>query len=283
MCIITSHEKERPLNKDTNIADNGSMVRSIAVAFKLLDTMVRAGEPMRITEIARQLGEGKAKVHRHLSTLRALGVVEQEKTSEKYRLGWKLFQLGQAAFEQFDIKSVAEPHMVRLRDLTNQSAVLAVPSGGEAMVIASMDNTSDTSLRISAVPGATPPTTASAQGRIVLAYASKDHREQLLASPIPAYNDKSITDIKVIKDRLENIKTRLYETAIEEVMLGFSTIAAPIFDADNKLIGTIGIIGSVQHIANPPNPQQIAHVQSCAATISNVFSSDAYKGIAEPF
>ena len=100
MCIITSHEKERPLNKDTNIADNGSMVRSIAVAFKLLDTMVRAGEPMRITEIARQLGEGKAKVHRHLSTLRALGVVEQEKTSEKYRLGWKLFQLGQAAFEE---------------------------------------------------------------------------------------------------------------------------------------------------------------------------------------
>ncbi|MDG1995236.1 MAG: helix-turn-helix domain-containing protein, partial [Emcibacteraceae bacterium] len=73
---------------------NSSMVRSIAVAFKLLDTMVRAGEPMRITEIARQLNESKAKVHRHLSTLRSLGVVEQEKTSEKYRLGWKLFQLG---------------------------------------------------------------------------------------------------------------------------------------------------------------------------------------------
>ena len=62
---------------------NSSMVRSIAVAFKLLDTMVRAGEPMRITEIARQLNESKAKVHRHLSTLRSLGVVEQEKTSEK--------------------------------------------------------------------------------------------------------------------------------------------------------------------------------------------------------
>jgi len=263
--------------------DNSTMVRSIAVAFKILDTMVRAGEPMRITEIARQVGESKAKVHRHLSTLRTLGVVEQEKTSEKYRLGWKLFQFGQAAFEQFDLKTIAEPHMAKLRDLTSQSAVLAVPSGGEAMVIASMDNTSDTSLRISAVPGATPPTTASAQGRIILAYASKDHREQLLKGPLKAYNDKSMINIEEIRERLELIKTRLYETAIEEVMLGFSTISAPIFDADNKLIGTIGIIGSVQYIADPPNPQQIAHVQSCAATISKIFNSTSYEGIADPF
>lgn len=271
------------MNNRNDKVDNSTMVRSIAVAFKLLDTMVRAGEPMRITEIARQLDESKAKVHRHLSTLRALGVVEQEKTSEKYRLGWKLFQLGQAAFEQFDLKTIAEPHMARLRDLTSQSAVLAVPSGGEAMVIASLDNTSDTSLRISAVPGATPPTTASAQGRIILAYASKDHREKLLSGPLKAYNNKSMVNIEKIRDRLELIKTRLYETAIEEVMLGFSTVAAPIFDADNKLIGTVGIIGSVQYIADPPNPQQIAHVQSCAATISSVFNSTAYTGIADPF
>lgn len=271
------------MNNNNDKADNGTMVRSIAVAFKLLDTMVRAGEPMRITEIARQLGESKAKVHRHLSTLRTLGVVEQEKTSEKYRLGWKLFQLGQAAFEQFDLKTIAEPHMARLRDLTSQSAVLAVPSGGEAMVIASLDNTSDTSLRISAVPGATPPTTASAQGRIVLAYASKDHREQLLSESIKAYNNKSMVNIVKIRERLELIKTRLYEIAIEEVMLGFSTVAAPIFDADNKLIGTVGIIGSVQYIPDPPNPQQIAHVQSCAATISEIFNSTAYEGIANPF
>lgn len=271
------------MNSDNNETSNSSMVRSIAVAFKLLDTMVRAGEPMRVTELARQLGESKAKVHRHLSTLRSLGVVEQEKTSEKYRLGWKLFQLGQAAFEQFDLKSIAEPHMARLRELTSQSAVLAVPSGGEAMVIASMDNTSATSLRISAIPGTIPPTTASAQGRIVLAYATKEHREQLLSTPLTAYNDKSLTDLVEIKKRLALIKKRLYETAIEEVMLGFSTISAPIFDADNKLIGMVGIIGSVQYIADPPAPQQIAHVQSCAATISKVFSSNAYDGIADPF
>ena len=263
--------------------ESSTTVRSIAVAFRLLDTMVRAGEPMRITELARQMGESKAKIHRHLSTLRGLGVVEQEKTSEKYRLGWKLFRLGQVAFEQFDLKSIAEPHMVRLRELTNQSAVLAVPSGGEAMVIASLDNSSSTSLRISAVPGTIPPVTASAQGRIVLAYATKDHQKQLLSSPLTAYNNKSITDINEIKNRLELIKTRLYETAIEEVMLGFSTIAAPIFDVENKLIGTVGIIGSVQYIANPPNPQQIAHVQSCAASISKIFNSKAYDGIADSF
>ncbi|MDG1994894.1 MAG: IclR family transcriptional regulator C-terminal domain-containing protein, partial [Emcibacteraceae bacterium] len=195
----------------------------------------------------------------------------------------KLFQLGQAAFEQIDLKTIAEPHMTRLRDLTNQSAVLSVPSGGEAMVIASMDSTSSTSLRISAIPGTIPPTTASAQGRIVLAYSSKDYQNQVLESPLTSYNEKSLTEKSVLKERLSLIKTRLYETAIEEVMLGFSTIAAPIFDADNKLIGMVGIIGSVQYISEPPNPQQIAHVQSCAASISKVFISSKYDGIADPF
>lgn len=271
------------MNKENKTNENGSMVRSISVTFKLLDTMVRSGEPMRVTEIARQMNESKAKIHRHLSTLRSLGVIEQEKTSEKYRLGWKLFQLGQAAFEQFDLKSIAEPHMVRLRDLTNQSAVLSVPSGGEAMVIASMDSTSSTSLRISAIPGTTPPITASAQGRIILSYSSIDYQNEVLEQPLKAYNDKSLTNIDDLRNRLSLIKQRLYETAIEEVMLGFSTVAAPIFDADNKLIGTVGIIGSVQFIANPPNPQQIAHVQSCAATISKAFSSNAYAGVADPF
>jgi DNA-binding IclR family transcriptional regulator len=66
-------------------------------------------------------------------------------------------------------------------------------------------------------------------------------------------------------------------------MLGFSTIAAPIFDAENKLIGTVGIIGAVQYISEPPNPQQIAHVQSCAATISKAFSSNAYQGFADTY
>ena len=272
-------------NKDNDVNDkqNGSLVRSIAVAFRLLDTMVRAGEPMRITELARQMGESKAKIHRHLSTLRNLGVVDQERTSEKYRLGWKLFQLGQAAFEQFDLKTIAEPHMARLRDLTHQSAVLAVPSGGEAMVIASMDNSNSTSLKISAVPGTVPPTTSSAQGRITLAYATQSQREQLLRVPVTSSNDKTITDITEIEKRLELIKKRLYETSIEEVMLGFSTIAAPIFDVDNRLIGTVGIIGSVQYITHTPNPQLIAHVQTCAATISAAFNSKAYNGIADIF
>lgn len=271
------------MNKENKITENGSMVRSISVTFELLDTMVRAGEPMRITEIARQMGESKAKIHRHLSTLRALGVVEQEKTSEKYRLGWKLFKLGQAAFEQFDLKSIAEPHMAHLRDLTGQTAVLSVASGGEAVVISSMDSSGSTSLKISAVPGTVPPITASAQGRIVLTYGSNDYQEEVLSNPLKKYNEKTITDKKAIIERLKNIKNRLYETAIEEVMLGLSTIAAPIFDTEGQLIGIVGIIGSVQYISDPPNPQQIAHVQSCAATISAVFGSNAYDGIADPF
>jgi DNA-binding IclR family transcriptional regulator len=36
-------------------------------------------------------------------------MVEQEHSTERYRLGWRLFQLGEAARAQFDLRYRAEP------------------------------------------------------------------------------------------------------------------------------------------------------------------------------
>ena len=141
------------------------MVRSVVVAWRLLDALGRAVVPMGVTELAKLLAEPKAKVHRHLTTMRHIGVVEQEQGSEKYRLGWKLYQLGQVAFEHFDLKAIAEPYMARLRDEVCQSVVLAIPTGVEALLISNVDYTTASQPRISGVPGTIVPPAASCTGR----------------------------------------------------------------------------------------------------------------------
>lgn len=261
---------------ESNGPASAAAVKTLRLALRLLDALASAGGAMRVTELANQVGEPKAKVHRHLTTLKAFGVVEQAKAAERYRLGWKLYQLGQAALEQFDFKRIAEPHAIALRDKVHLSVVLSAPVGGEALVIGSIDYGSG--IQISSVPGSIAPATASAQGRIMLAFANPTQRQRILGDPYPRYTAYTLCDRTQIEARLAEITARLYDYAPEEAMLGINALAAPVFDADDKLIGTVGVVGSIQYIADPPHPDLIAAVQGCAAAISMELGSQVYRG-----
>jgi DNA-binding IclR family transcriptional regulator len=265
----------------TGDEDTGK-VQSVVVAWRLLDALARSAGPMRVTELANQLEEPKAKVHRHLATMRYLGVVEQVPGSEKYRLGWKLYQMGQLTFERFDLKAVAEPYMARLRDEVHQSVMLAIPIGVEALFIANLDYVAAGLPKISGVSGTVVPPAVSTIGRIVLAYAHRKQQEQVLGQPIKAYTKHTLTDVKALRERLETIRTRLYDYGSEELTLGIASVAAPVLGAEDQLLGIVSIVGSVQFILDPPSPMQIAYVQACASAISANFNSTAYNGIAKP-
>jgi IclR family transcriptional regulator, KDG regulon repressor len=266
---------------EENAEGASGTVQSVAMSWRLLDELGRSVAPMRLTELANLLGEPKAKVHRHLATMRKLGVVEQLQGSEKYRLGWKLYKLGQLAFEQFDLKALAEPHMARLRDEVRQSVVLAIPTGVEALFISNLDYTSAEQPRISAVPGTVVPPAAAATGRIILAFAPKKQQDRILSQPLRAYTSFTITDTEQLRARLRTVRERLYDYGCQELTLGISTVAAPILGPDDELLGAVSIVGSMQFITDPPDPKQIASVQRCAAAISREFKSTAYERIAD--
>jgi len=274
--------EESGLEPVPDIPRSDSTVRSVIVSWTLLDALARSVEPMRITALANLLGEPKAKIHRHLSTMRQLGVVEQVPGSEKYRLGWKLYQLGQVAFERFDLKTVAEPFMARLRDEVCQSVVLAIPIGVEALFIANLDYTAAGLPKIAGVSGTVVPPAVSATGRIVLAFAHKKQQDQALSQPLKAYTKHTLTKVDTLRTRMQLIQKRLYDYGADELTLGIATVAAPIFGGDEQLLGIITIVGSVQFITDPPSPTQISLVQACAMAISAHFKSKRYEGIAKP-
>src|SRR5262245_20073759 len=101
-----------PSEADEIAGDN--TLDSVAVVAQILDELAAAQQPLGVTQLARQLQHSKARMHRYLASLRRAGLVEQDAASERYRLGWKLFQLGEAAGQQFDLRRLAEGHLRRL-------------------------------------------------------------------------------------------------------------------------------------------------------------------------
>lgn len=249
-------------------------VRSVLMAVRVLEAMALAGGPMRVSDLARDLAEPKGRVHRHLVTLRQAGLVAQEETTERYHLTWRMYQIGQAAGEQFDLKRVAEPAMHRLRDAVGQSVLLAVPTGGDPLVVHSLEAPNKVSITVQ--PGNRPAAHCSAQGRIMLAFGPEDLRARMLASPLERLTPDSITDPALLRDRMALVRDRLWETAPGEALTGINVLAAPLFAAGEVLVGSLGIVGSVQFVQDPPPPAMLQALHEAAGAVSARLGSNRY-------
>ena len=131
--------KTLALAADEDRAQGNGLIQSVVMTGQIIEALAAAGQPMRLTALANHLGEPKARMHRHLSTLKHLGFVEQDAQTECYKLGLKLAQVGQAAMEQFDMRRLVEPFALRLRDLTGLTTVLSIPASGDAIVSAAWE------------------------------------------------------------------------------------------------------------------------------------------------
>jgi IclR family KDG regulon transcriptional repressor len=245
---------------------SGDGLQSLRTAFRILDALSNAHQPVALTDLAAVLGELKPRVYRHLATMKRLGVVFQDAKNGRYSLGGKLFSLGEAALEQFDLRFAAAPYLTKLRDRTQQTALLSVPGNGEPIVVSCVEYRDR--LSISSRPGNRPPPHCSSQGRVALAFADDAALTRLLGHKLTAYTEHSITDRRLIEARLPLIRERFYEDAIDEIRLGINALSAPVFRENDEFIGIIGIIGTSAEIGTPPSRPLIATLHRVAASLS---------------
>lgn len=264
-----------PLERSAMRPKKINSVEAVKVAVRIMDELALAQRSMGVTELSVALGETKPRVHRHLSTLREMGLIEQDLSTDRYRLGWRVFQLGEAAGSQFDLRARAEPYLLRVRDELRETAVLAVPINAQPMVISAADNIY-ARICISVKPGNRPLPHCSALGRIALAFAKPSQQEELLAGELIAETEMSMTDKDQLRNRLATIREQLYDVCNGEMMLGINTLAVPIFRDGDNLAGMLSIVGSIQNIPSPPLRRQVELLQECAAELSSQLSGDAY-------
>jgi DNA-binding IclR family transcriptional regulator len=253
------------------------LLESVGIVFRLLDELALARRPLGVTELAQIVGEPKPRVYRHLASMKQVGAVEQDPITEKYRLGAKLVVYGTAASEQFDLRAVADPYLTRLRDVTGQTAVLAVATHDSALVVAVAESTR--SVVISVKPGNRPAIHCSAQGRLVLAYLDQVAQQRVLRRKLQKFTDRSMVDPAEIQARLAIIRERLYEDADGELLEGVNLLAAPILRERDVLVGSIGVVGPSRDVPSPPTADLLNAIRSTAAELSMRLHSDIYQRV----
>ena len=248
------------------MADVGSAgVRSVNLALDILEAVGFADEELGVTQIATRLHVAKGSVHRHLYTLVERGYPAQNPATSRYAIGPKSRLLARLAPDT-DLIQLAEGPMRELRDTVGHSVVLSEMTPRGALVLAKLSSLSP--IEIGVRPGSELPFHASAQGRVLLAFAPHPFQQRVLARPLETFTTKTITSIERIEKILLEVTKRGYASAPEETMLGLNAVAAPIFDNNDSCVGALAVVGSIQFLPERPKPAEVTALRNAAQQIS---------------
>lgn len=107
------------------------MIQSVSHAIDVLEELARANGEVGVTELSKRLKLHKNNVFRLLATLELRGYVEQNSTTEDYRLGVKALQLGQAYLTQSNLVARSETVLRALSEKAGETVSLAVLQNGQ--------------------------------------------------------------------------------------------------------------------------------------------------------
>jgi DNA-binding transcriptional ArsR family regulator len=87
-------------------------IGSLAKGIKIMELLAEQKQ-LTVSGVAKLLGSNRAASHRFLATLRELGYVEKDE-EDRYRLTFKVFELGMKVANRFEIRQIARPLMQEL-------------------------------------------------------------------------------------------------------------------------------------------------------------------------
>jgi DNA-binding IclR family transcriptional regulator len=252
-----------------------SGIRTIHVATRILVALAEYRDPVRVTDLARKLGMSMPTVSRHLSTWRELGFVDKPEGQETYRLGTKLFSLGQAAAEQNTHVSIAYPFLTELRDQVHETTIFATRSQDQAMVLVCLDSGKPTTLVVR--PGTLVSLPYSPSARVLWAFTPGAEASLDEAARRFDYSEQSRFSPDVFKRKVKLALTNFYDYEVEVRRDGLGSIACPIFEHSNQVVATVALLMPSSGIADPPPKALVQSLKDCASRISAALGSTAWR------
>ena len=200
--------------------DSKLTVRAVERALDILLCFANESD-LGLTEIASRVDLHKSTVHRLLASLEGKGFIIRDPASEKYKLGYRVWELSANLMQSDDMSVVLLPEMERLRDLVGETISLYVRDGNERIRIQAVQ--SRLAIRRVAPIGARLPLIVGASSKILVAFAEKSVQEEILEGSWPEGMSRAS-----FEQQLEHIVEAGYATSIEERESGAASVAAPI-------------------------------------------------------
>jgi IclR family transcriptional regulator, KDG regulon repressor len=210
--------------------------RSLAI----IDALANARDDASLAELAEKVKLHKSTVHRLTSILERHGILERDTRSGRYRLGLRLFELGNIAMGRFDIRDRAHPHLEKLLYEVDETVHLCALEAGEVLYLDKIEPVR--SVRMASRIGRRNPAHCTSVGKAILAFLPESEADDILRQHgLKRLTPKTITTPAELKADLKLIRDRGYAIDNEENEESVRCIGAPVLDHNGRPIAAISI------------------------------------------
>jgi IclR family pca regulon transcriptional regulator len=209
----------------------GAHSQSLERGLSILSSFKSARPLLGVSELAREIGLSRSTTHRYVATLAALGYLEQDQLTRRYRLGPRVLDLGFSAINSMELREISVPHLQRLSDETGHTVNMAILDGADVVYVercrSSRQGQREIDLNLHV--GSRLPAYCTSLGKVLLAYLSDEDRDAVLDGvELTQRGPNTLTSRKALEQELGQVRNRGLAVNNEELAFGLRSIAAPV-------------------------------------------------------
>jgi DNA-binding IclR family transcriptional regulator len=243
-------------------------IQSIERAAAILRLLSGRSRRLGVAELAGELRLPKGTVYGILRTLQAVGFVEQDRDSGKYKLGPALLHMGSSYLDGNELRTRALNWADGLATRSGESVRIGTLHENQVLIVHHVFRPDDTHQALDV--GSLLPVHATALGKALL--AQHDYLvAELAQGSLPGYTQATVTDVYRFRQELEAVADRGWASEVGELLHGSASIAAPIEDRRRVTVGAMGIAGPIERLCEDggrPKGELVAYVIETALAVS---------------
>lgn len=245
--------------------DTGTVTRTVA----LLRELAQAAGDVQIKHLSATLGLAPSTVHRLLDLLAQEGMVERDAATRTYRAGREFFRLAALIAGKQSLRAQAAPLLEAAMHEGNETAYLCeyLPRERKMVFAAACESPHPLGYRIRLDAPLTLVTGAS--GRAILAWLPDPVVSRIYTMESRDAAVKAAAGSRAELDAdLARIRTRGYAVSHGQRIAGAVGVFAPVFDAQNQVVASLGYTLPDQRFQRTQLPRLAAAARTHARALS---------------
>jgi DNA-binding IclR family transcriptional regulator len=214
--------------------------RGLDRAFEILDFLRLQRQPLRPNEIAQGIGAPRSSVYELVNLLLRQGVIEYRGDDGRVFLGRRLYFLGAAYAEQFDLIRECEHLLARIAEETRETAQMCQLDGNKYAVV--LMNEGNRPFRISTNIGEPVPIPWTASGRLLVDHMSDEEISAFIPEEDFVLPSGERLDPPAFIAEVRKAKKDGYFTFNSIVDSFTHCFAVPVYDADGICVATLCLV-----------------------------------------
>lgn len=204
------------------------------------------GTGITLADLARSVEINKSTALRLLRPLMDEGLVAQDETTSRYRLGYTIVTLAQALLEDIEVRRIAAPLLRELMRSVGETVHLVLFEAPHVVYIDKIE--AARAVRMHSRIGQREPCYCTAVGKAILANRPPEDTDAVIENGLVRRTETTITAAEALRKELVETRRRGYAVDDMENEMEVRCVAAPLFDYQGDAFAAISVSGPASRI-----------------------------------